>query len=128
MDRYPDIEIYAKDITFVQVEEWLAKHFTKVERKDVITKKSEARIHLLVDGDEVLVFGNAISKYSSIWFKKNNSPWNTDLDCARIACKELNTQVRCSNSGWEDGQGPECEWWRVVEGEEEMLIEWPESS
>lgn len=124
--RYPDIEIYAKDINFKQIEEWLSQHFKSVERKDVVTKKSEARIHLIADGEEVLVFGNAMGKYSSIWFKKNNSPWDTDLDCARVACKELDTQIRCSNSGWEEGQGADSQWWRVTEDEGEMLIEWPE--
>jgi len=126
VERYPDIEIYAKDITFKQVEDWLAQYFDQVERKNVVTKKSEARIHLSADGSEVVVFGNAIGKYSSIWFKQNNSPWNTDLECARVAAKDLATQIRCSNSGWEEGQGPESQWWRVVDGEEEMLIEWPE--
>ena len=128
MERYPDIEIYAKDITFKQVEEWLDQHFTSIERKNVVTKKSEARLHLLIDGSEVLVFGNAIGKYSSIWFKQNNSPWDTDIDCAHEACKALNTQIRCSNSGWEEGQGPESQWWRVTESEDDMLIEWPEGS
>jgi hypothetical protein len=124
--RYPDIEIYVKDVTFKQIEDWLALHFKSVERKHIETKKSEARSHWLVDGSEVIAFGNAIAKYSSIWFKQNNSPWDTDLDCAHAAAKELATQVRCSNSSWEEGQGPESQWWRVVDGEEDMLIEWPE--
>lgn len=124
--RYPDIEIYVKDVTFKDIDDWLKLHFTQVERKHTETKKSEARSHWLVDGSEVIAFGNAIAKYSSIWFKQNNSPWDTDLDCAHTACKELNTQIRCSNSSWEEGQGPESQWWRVVDGEEDMLIEWPE--
>lgn len=124
--RYPDIEIYVKDVTFKQIEDWLKLHFKDVERKHIETKKSEARSHWLVDGSEVIGFGNAIGKYSSIWFKQNNSPWDTDLDCAHIACKELASQIRCSNSSWEEGQGPESQWWRVVDGEEDMLIEWPE--
>jgi hypothetical protein len=126
MERYPDIEIYAKDTTFKQIEDWLAKHFKTIERKQVVTKKSEARLELLVDGDEVLIFGNAIGKYSSVWFKSNNSPWNNDLECAHSACADLNTQIRCSNSGWEDGQGPESQWWRISKDEDDMLIEWPE--
>ena len=124
--RYPDIEIYVKDVTFKQIEDWLALHFKSVERKHIETKKSEARSHWLVDGSEVIAFGNAIAKYSSIWFKQNNSPWDTDLDCAHVASKELATQIRCSNSSWEEGQGPESQWWRVADGEEDMLIEWPE--
>ncbi|MFT5594940.1 MAG: hypothetical protein ACI8SR_003343 [Oceanicoccus sp.] len=124
--RYPDIEIYVKDVTFQQIEEWLNLHFKNVERKHIETKKSEARSHWLVDGSEVIAFGNAIAKYSSIWFKQNNSPWDTDLDCAHTACKQLATQIRCSNSSWEEGQGPESQWWRIVDGEEDMLIEWPE--
>ena len=124
--RYPDIEIYVKDVTFQQIEEWLNLHFKNVERKHIETKKSEARSHWLVDDSEVIAFGNAIAKYSSIWFKQNNSPWDTDLDCAHAASKKLATQVRCSNSSWEEGQGPESQWWRVVDGEEDMLIEWPE--
>lgn len=126
MERYPDIEIYAKDIEFKQVEDWLNQHFDVVERKNLVTKKSEARLELIADGSNIMIFGNAIGKYTSIWFTKNNSPWNTDLDCAHEAAKAFDTQVRCSNSGWEEGQGPESQWWRVVDGEEDMLIEWPE--
>ncbi len=115
MQRYPDIEIYAHDITFKQVEDWLNTHFKSVEKQQSVTKKSEARCHWLVDGSEVIAFGNAIGKYSSIWIKQNNSPWNT-----------MDTQIRCSNSSWQEGQGPESQWWRVTESEGEMLIEWPE--
>ena len=127
MERYPDLEIYAKDITFKQVEDWLKTHFGAVERTHMVTKKSEARLHLNVNDMEVLVFGNAIGKYSSIWFKQNQTPWANDLEAAHDAAKHLNTQIRCSNSGWEEGQGPESQWWRVVEGETDMLIEWPDS-
>lgn len=126
MQRYPDIEIYAKDISFQQIDEWLKLHFNDVERQQTVTKKSEARSHWLVDGSEVIVFGNAIGSFSSIWFKQNNSPWDDDLSCARDASKFFNSQVRCSNSGWEEGQGPDAQWWRVTQEEGEMLIEWPE--
>ena len=124
MDRYPDLEIYAKDITFKDVDDWLKAVFTEVQRKDTVKKKSEARSYWSVDGADVIVFGNAIGKYSSIWFKRNNTPWNTDLECARAAAQALDTQIRCSNSGWEEGQGPETQWWRVTQEEGEMLIEW----
>ncbi len=126
MQRYPDIEIYAHDVTFKKIGEWLQQHFKSVEKQETVTKKSAPRCHWLVDGCEVVAFGNAVGNYASIWFKQNNSPWDTDLDCARNACVELNTQIRCSNSSWEEGQGPKSQWWRVTEGEGEMLIEWPE--
>ncbi len=127
MQRYPDIEIYAHDITFKQIDEWLKLHFTLVEKKETVSKKSQPRCSWVVDGSDVVVFGNASGKYSSIWFKQNNSPWDTDLDCARIASLQLNTQVRCSNSSWQEGQAPESQWWRVTAAEGEMLIEWPEN-
>ncbi len=124
MQRYPDLEIYAKDITFKDVDDWLKARFKQVERKDTVKKKSEARSYWVVDGADVIVFGNALGNYSSIWFKHNNTPWDTDLDCARDAAKALNTQIRCSNSGWEEGQSADTQWWRVTEAEGEMLIEW----
>lgn len=122
--RYPDLEIYAKDITFKNVDDWLQANFTEVERKDTVKKKSEARSYWTVDGADVIVFGNALGNYSSIWFKKNTTPWDTDLECARSAAKALNTQIRCSNSGWEEGQSADTQWWRVTEDEGEMLIQW----
>ncbi len=127
MERYPDLEIYALDVAFKDVEDWLQQNFKTVERSEVIGKKTKARIHFTVDGDEVVVFSSAVGKYASIWFKQNNSPWLTDLECARSACQALNTQIRCSNSGWEEGQKPDSQWWRVTQEEGEMLIEWPES-
>ncbi len=126
MERFPDLEIYAKETTFKAIDDWLTERFQHVERKDTVTKKSEARSYWIVDGSEVIAFGNAIGKFTSIWFKQNSSPWNTDFECAQDACKALNTEVRCSNSGWEDGQGPEAQWWRITEAEGEMLIDWPQ--
>ena len=122
--RYPDLEIYAKDISFKDVDDWLHATFTTVERKDTVKKKSEARSYWSVDGSDVIVFGNALGNYSSIWFKQNNSPWDTDLECARSAASALKTQIRCSNSGWEEGQSADTQWWRVTEEEGEMLIQW----
>lgn len=122
--RYPDLEIYAKDITFKDVDDWLKATFKAVERKDTVKKKSEARSYWTVDGSDVIVFGNALGHYSSIWFKQNNTPWDTDLECARDAAKTLNTQIRCSNSGWEEGQSADTQWWRVTKEEGEMLIQW----
>ena len=126
MERFPDLEIYAKDITFKAIDDWLKQRFNQVERTETVTKKTEARSYWVVDGAEVVAFGNAIGKFTSIWLKKNTSPWNTDLDCARDACEVLDTEIRCSNSGWEEGQGPESQWWRITKTEGEMLIDWPQ--
>ncbi|WP_396589016.1 hypothetical protein [Bermanella sp. R86510] len=123
-ERYPDIEIYLQDVTFKQIEDWLDGQFSAVERGELVSKKSEARCNWTVDGSTVIAFGNAVGHFTSLWFKQNNTPWDTDLECAKAAAAALNTQVRCSNSGWSEGQRPDSKWWRISPSEDDMLIEW----
>ncbi|EAT12142.1 hypothetical protein HF888_05005 [Bermanella marisrubri] len=125
-ERYPDIEIYALDITFKQIGDWLKTRFSEVEQTQLVKKKSEARATWKADGMIVTVFGNAVGAFSSIWFQTNATPWDTDLECAQTASHELNTEIRCSNSGWSEGQRPDTKWWQILPNQQEALIDWQE--
>lgn len=126
-ERYPDIEIYALDITFKQIGDWLKTRFNHVEQTQLVKKKSEARANWKVDGMLVTVFGNAVGTFSSIWFHTNETPWDTDLECARAAAQELQTEIRCSNSGWSEGQRPDAKWWQVLPEQQESMLDWQEN-
>ena len=52
--------------------------------------------------------------YTSVWFKSNDTNWNTDKDCAVDAFKFFApNEIRCSTGGWEGED--EGGWFRITE-------------
>ena len=57
---------------------------------------------------------------SSLWFKENKTPWDNDLQCARVLHAALNKEVRCSNAAWQEGDEGAA-WTKLIRGEEKDL-------
>lgn len=97
-EPFPDIEIYVKGVASTDIEPWLQQHFG-------VTVISSGTSYLLTYQDvssECLVVPNAVSgDFTSIWFKSNNTPWETDLDCANSAYAFFKKEIRCSAGSWE---------------------------
>lgn len=100
-ERFPDLEIYLLKGTSDAVREWLSQTFDVV--KDI--KVSNEHCHWHVAEMDVFLNVNAEKNFSSLWFKQNKTPWNNDLELARAVYTGLNTEVRCSDSGWQEGEG-----------------------
>ena len=125
--RHPDLEIYIKSRSAEQVIEWLEKVCDSVQ---VLTKTATSCELELQFGEQYMsaslqqkVSGKA---WSSLWFKSNPTPWNTDLDCALVASEHMATQIRCIKASWEDNEEDDQsdeQWWRVEE-REQQLISW----
>ncbi|MEC7548251.1 MAG: hypothetical protein VX474_07080 [Pseudomonadota bacterium] len=100
-ERFPDLEIYLLKGTPDAIRDWLSQTFNGVT--DV--KVSDEHCHWQVAGMDVFLNVNAEKNFSSLWFKQNKTPWNTDLELARAAYSGLSTEIRCSDSGWQESEG-----------------------
>ena len=66
---------------------------------------------------------NAVKGYTSLWFKQNHTPWDTDIDCARSAFDYLQREVRASTGAW--SEGAEEDLFFCINNSGENTIEWP---
>jgi len=125
--RHPDLEIYIKNRSVEQVLDWIS---SQAERTETINS-SPSSIQLTLtfpQGQLEAVLQQKVSgkAWSSLWLKTNNTPWITDLDCAKDAAKGMDTQIRCIKESWSedsDASIEEEQWWRIENGECE-LINW----
>lgn len=121
--RHPDIEIYLKDCSVSDIENWL-----KSISETFFCSFTQGTTHeysITMNGHTVPVMLHekvAGKAWSSVWFKSDKTPWAIDIDCARVASAQLDKQVRCIASGWQTGDDPD-EWWKVEKGSE-TLIQW----
>ncbi|EPJ44092.1 MAG: hypothetical protein OFPII_37520 [Osedax symbiont Rs1] len=125
--RHPDLEIYLKNSTNSQILAWLQTHCSTV----LVLRETPSSLELELQFEAGLVQASLQHKvsgkaWSSLWFKDNQTPWDTDLDCALIASQQLQTQIRCTKASWEDDgidREEEDQWWKIEDGER-VLISW----
>ncbi|CAI8219185.1 MAG: Uncharacterised protein [Marinobacterium sp. xm-d-530] len=119
--RHPDIEVYVKDRTAQQILEWVETLGTLTNHK---TAKDSIKATLIIDNEEipVLIQQRVIGKaWSTVWFDSSETHWATDLECAHQIAKAMETQTRCVDSGWQEGDEPD-EWYKVHQGVEEKIV------
>jgi hypothetical protein len=118
---FPDLEIYIKQVSLDAVMAWLNTLGNVQPHPD---KSSNGNRHeLLVDNMDVMVLESAAGKkFTSIWFQQNDTPWTTDIDCAKAANQHFNLEIRCSSAGWKNGDAMD-EWW-YIDRDGEGLINW----
>lgn len=107
----PDIEIYLKDCTREQVQQWLAQVFTECGDWQVRGQVHRCRC----DGIALLWYQKAVGSWHSLLFDSASTPWATDLECAQAAHAALGVEVRCAPSGWQEEQGEQVadDWLKV---------------
>ncbi|MAY43251.1 MULTISPECIES: hypothetical protein [unclassified Neptuniibacter] len=121
--RHPDIEIYVKNRSLEAIQEWLQSHADQLECTSSKNNIHEFTLTFQDNNVETLIHERVAGKaWTSVWLKSDTSPWATDLECAHAASKELETQIRCIASGWNDGDDPD-EYWKVEDNAEEK-IQW----
>lgn len=106
-----DIEIYLKDCTREQVQQWLAQVFTECGDWQVRGQVHRCRC----DGIALLWYQKAVGSWHSLLFDSASTPWATDLECAQAAHAALGVEVRCAPSGWQEEQGEQVadDWLKV---------------
>lgn len=117
MPRQPDIEIYLKDASAEQIKDWLEHIFGNLIWAEVqLQSFSRAAVQFKDTPINILIYpGAAGKKYTSILFESDQTPWQTDLECAESAVKHTGLEARCSVSGWQEDE-PEDDgfWWKVT--------------
>jgi hypothetical protein len=114
--RHPDIEIYIRNCTLEQLEQWLAARCSGMTKLFSQGQIHEYRSQINGNRIPILVHEKVIGcEWSSIWFKSSHTPWSRDLDCALEAAAALDTQIRCLTSDWVRGRGSRS-WWDLDSG------------
>ena len=120
-ERFPDLEIYLMKGDPAKVTEWLGAELGDLETiKDTGTHQ-----HWRCGKMDIYMNANAEKNFSSLWFKQNGTPWNTDLEAARAAWTALETEIRCSNSGWDESEGESAsDGWIKINARGEKSFSW----
>jgi len=113
--KYPDLEIYIKRVEPEHVVRWLEERFELLStgsRPDCVVCTLKGITGSLMEC--VIVLKAAKGGYTSVWFKSNDTMWNTDRDCGIDAFNFFTPrEIRCSTGGWagEDDNG----WLRICD-------------
>ncbi|HJN50461.1 MAG: hypothetical protein QGI68_11640 [Pseudomonadales bacterium] len=122
---YADIEIYLLSKGLSDIVEWLKKRFVLL-LPDTEAKGNSTTHHLLAKTDtatiRIIIVEKVLDGYSSVLFDSPNTPWESDLDCARDAFRHLRVEVRCCAGSWSPEQNPD-EWLSICQ-EGESVITW----
>lgn len=119
--RHPDIEIYVKNSSLNAITQWLETCSDQLGPIKSSGVTHTAKVRFGADDVAVMIHERVVGKaWLSVWFQSDKTPWATDLECARVASKALDTQVRCIASGWNEGDDPD-EWWKIEAGNEEKI-------
>ena len=120
-ERFPDLEIYLMKADPAKVSDWLSSALGALET----VKDTGSHQHWRSGGMDIFMNANAEKNFSSLWFKKNDTPWNTDLEAARAAWAALETEVRCSDSGWDESENDSgSEGWVKLNARGEKPFNW----
>jgi hypothetical protein len=94
--RHPDIEIYVKNCSLEQLEDWIKSHSSGLEKRFNQGPIYEYSCTMESVAVEVMIHQKVVGKaWTSIWFKSDRTPWAKDLDCALDAFAALETEIRC---------------------------------
>jgi len=121
---YPDIEVYVKGTSEEQLVEWLSTALGSTEYKG---KLQGGLQHYQVNHKgqslPIMIMPAVVGKaWNSVWFDTPDTPWQDDISCAQQMAKELNTEIRCIRSGWDEEQDPD-EWLKVLpDGSTEEIL------
>ena len=124
--KQADIEIYVKDQTLDDIFAWLNTCFNAIDISKNKGKLAMVKCHTDNTSFDVEIVSEAVGKrFISLWFQSEQTPWHTDLDCAREAFEHFQTEIRCSEGDWTESEGlPEKQlWWRINQ-DGEKLVQW----
>ena len=121
-----DLEIYIRDLAPGQLSAWLANHLDQLTLDDSDPSAPAMKgIGYYCDYRiRISVYAGAFGKrYSCLVMEGESLPWNSDLECARSAWRSLETEIRCSQSEWQEGDPVEDEkWWRLDNRGEQLAV------
>ena len=123
--RQQDIEIYIKGRACDDIKQWLGSIFEAIELNQQAgdSYSGNALLNQTSPACELLVLENAVKGFTSLWFKQNHTPWDSDIDCARSAYQYLHREVRATTGSWREGA--EEDLFCRIDARGETTIDWP---
>lgn len=122
-DRYPDIEIYLKAVDAEHILQWLQERLGRCETLKQNERITQAKLTAMsTTPAPVLIVTKAQGIFTSLLIESDQTPWPTDLDCAREAHTYFSTEIRCNAGGWNEGDEPDE--WLSVSDLGEQTITW----
>ena len=124
---YPDIEIYLADTTNDAIIAWLSTILSDINLTRSSGNKGtchySARSLLQQGMVEIhfMIIENANTNFTGLWFKTGQTPWSSDLECARAAAEQFPGEIRCSPGPWNPDQDSD-EWVSIHNGRESTVI------
>lgn len=121
-----DLEIYVRDLQPGMISDWLTTHLESLNLPDTepggrpLKGKGQYKGHTV----RISLYPGAFGKrYTSVVLEAETLPWDTDLDCARSAWGSVQTEIRCSQGEWQEGDPVEEEkWWRLDDRGEQLVV------
>ena len=121
MKRQPDIEIYLKDCPMDKLIVWLTSLFGNLEPP--VEAGNSTVFHSAI-GPVIITAQLEDGEFFSVWFNTPNSPWATDMECARQASYDLKCLVRCCSGQYFSEVPAESDIFLEIEKEVESLTVW----
>lgn len=111
-----DIEIYVKNLSRSDAENWLSDLFGPLQgqkkRKGMPKSAYGFIAHWQSRPFKLVIFEQAAPGYTSVWFNTTDLPWKDDLNCALTAAAHFAQPVRVTAGGWENGADPDA--WQEI--------------
>ncbi|TDO06131.1 MULTISPECIES: hypothetical protein [Halomonas] len=126
MQPFPDIEIYLAHCDITRLDAWLQQAIGAEPLCPAGKHKWRTLGHVAAGEVPVLVVEKAADGFASLWLDSAETPWATDLACAREAAARLGCEVRCSLGGWQPGDDPD-RFLQVKADGHEQPIDWADS-
>ena len=122
MERQPDIDIYVRDCPIERLITWLESVVGPLASAE---DAGAATVYPSRIGPVIVTPGIEDGPFVGVWFNSPNSPWATDVDCARQVAWELGCVVRCCPGE----HFPEVPWWASdqfleIVGGVEQIVTW----
>jgi hypothetical protein len=121
MERQRDVEIYVRDCPPDRLFAWLEG---VVGLLGPAEEAGSALVYPSRVGAVVVCPGIEGGPFVGIWFNTPDSPWRTDVECARQAARELECTVRCDPGKQFAPVHPASDVFLEIGGGEERLVTW----
>jgi len=121
MERQNEIEIYVRDCALEDMLQWAG---AKLGGLSKFSSAGDITIYESPCGLLFVTPGIENGPFVSLWFATASSPWNTDVDCARDAARELECTVRCDPGQHYPEVPPQSPRFLEIKGKNERLAIW----